>query len=179
MERKFNKIYRRLVKDEYDVEGHIAYSLYKLDKEKFIEDFIERNGGKIPAEDDLIPFHSFSCLDTQLSKYRLMANSVLQNFLGNVLQDSIKEIEEATAGNYQEILSDIIKPISPPSKWRQFWNGMFQSVAGAFIFALILAAIGFISFFRTSDINVTFTKENEKGAIMHSNPIQDTTSVIK
>ena len=61
------------------------------------------------------------------------------------------------------MLKEVVDPLKPTSKFRQFWSGVLQSIVGAFIFALILAAIGFITFFKTNDINISFTSnENSK-----------------
>ena len=90
MERKFNNIYRKLVDDEFDIGGHIAYSLYKADKECFIEDFKKRNDGQIPKEDDLLPFHNVSCLEPGLVRYKLMAKR--NKALSTILCKYVKEL---------------------------------------------------------------------------------------
>ena len=41
------------VEDENDLIGHIAYSLYKSNKIKYIEQYKEKNGGTTPKESDL------------------------------------------------------------------------------------------------------------------------------
>ena len=62
MARRYNFIYKQLVEKESDILGNIAYSLYKADKIKFIEDFKAKNGGKEPTEADFQPFHDFCCM---------------------------------------------------------------------------------------------------------------------
>lgn len=47
-----------------------------------------------------------------------------------------------------DILKEIIKPLLPKKKSTIFWHGVLQSVAGAFIFALIVATFVFIKSYK-------------------------------
>lgn len=163
MPRNYNYIYKKLVENSTDIVGHIAYALYKEDKIKYIAKYKEEHQGQEPNEQDLEPFHNISCLDGSLERYRLMATTVLQSFLNYSLEESTKEIEDQCVNSHKQMLKEVVDPLKPISKFRQFWSGVLQSIVGAFIFALILAAIGFITFFKTNDINISFTSnENSK-----------------
>ena len=70
-QRSYNYIYSKLVSDETDIFGHIAYALYKADKVEFIEKL--KNEGKEVTEEDLQPFHQISCLETTLERYKVQA----------------------------------------------------------------------------------------------------------
>lgn len=197
MQRNYNFIYKELVEHEYDIVGHIAYSLYKADKIKFIEAFKQKNNGKEPEDADLIPFHDTSCLEGYVERYKLTASFILEQFLNNSLDESKKEMEQKCLEDHKKMLAEVIvpltpiteerrkqllkeavvdklalisksehetmlkekvvDPLSPKSQTHQFWFGVSQSIAGAFIFAIFLAFIGFIALFKTNDINLSIT----------------------
>lgn len=147
MSRKYSFIFSRIVKDESDIVGHIAYALYKSDKVNYIENFKESNKRE-PADEDLDAFHSVSSQYETIRKYRFIASHILKDFLDDTLEESIDNIEQESNERHAEILKDVIKPLLPKKKWTLFWHGVLQSVAGAFIFALIVAAFVFIKNYR-------------------------------
>ena len=51
MARQYNFIYSKLVRDEDDFVGHIAYALYKAEKVAYIEKFKSEHGGQEPTEE--------------------------------------------------------------------------------------------------------------------------------
>lgn len=152
MARNYNFIYDKLVEDQNDIVGHIAYSLYKSDKVAFIEDFKLKNPGRELSEADLEPFHSMTCLPDSINRYRLKATDILNNMLNNTLSASIQNIEEKCQSSHEAMLARIVEPLKTG-----FWYGVWQSVVAAFIFALILAAVGFITLYKTNDINISIT----------------------
>jgi hypothetical protein len=144
MGRSYNIIHQKLVEDEGDVVGHIAYSLYKLRKADYIRDFKEKHNGQDLTEDDLIPFHNISCLNKSITAYKLEADAVLDIFLEKYLHKRTKEIEQEAINIQAAILDEIITPIKPPSKWKQFFWGTMQGLAGAIISTLIAIALFFL-----------------------------------
>ena len=147
MSRKYSYIFSRLVKDDSDIVGHIAYALYKSDKVNYIENFKESNKRE-PTDEDLDAFHSVSSQYESIRKYRFIASHILKDFLDDTLEESIENIEEECNERHAEILKEVIKPLLPKKKWTIFWHGVLQSVAGAFIFALIVAAFVFIKSYK-------------------------------
>lgn len=79
MSRQYNSIYGKLVRDEKDIIGHVAYSLYKAGKADYIEKFKSENG-KEPEEKDLEHFHKISCMDDAIFRYKMQATSILRSF---------------------------------------------------------------------------------------------------
>lgn len=156
MQRQYNYIYEKLVENENDIIGHIAYSLYKADKIKYIKSFQQTHSTAEIQEDDLRPFHEISCIDNTIDRYRLQAVQILQNFLDNALSEATVQIEKDTEKRQKEILADIIDPLKPKSKGQIFWNGVLQSILGAFIFAIIVAAFAFIASYSGTDIVISF-----------------------
>lgn len=144
MARTYNYIYKQLVSDENDVVGHVAYALYKSNKIEFIENFKKEHNGEEPSEDDLKPFHDVSCTPSSIKRYKTQAVQITCDFLDVTLSETTKQIEEDCVRNHSEYLKNIIEPLKPMSRKKQFWMGVWQSVLGAFFFALIVAAFAFI-----------------------------------
>lgn len=145
MARNYNFIYEKLVTNEQDVVGHVAYALYKSSKIEYIEKYKQEHNGQTPSESDLKPFHDISCTQSSIDRYRTKALEITGNFLDITLSESIKQIEHDLMTDQEQRLKGIIEPMKPASKWRRFWSGVFQSVLGAFFFAIIVAAFVFIT----------------------------------
>jgi hypothetical protein len=142
MSRKYNFIYSKLVEDNDDVVGHIAYSLYKNEKIEFIETFKEKHGSE-PTELDLEPFHISSCTNGSLERFKRMAIVILQEFTNELLGRTIKDIEHNVISNHKKYLRETVDEIKPPSIGMSYLHGILQSVLGAFLFLLLMAGIIF------------------------------------
>lgn len=156
MKRPYNCIYEKLVEDESDIIGHVAYSLYKSDKIKYINSHKENHDTDDLTDEELEHFHEISCLENNIERYKLEAVQILQLFLDNALSSATSQIEKDVEQRQKDILAQIIAPLKPKSKARTFWNGVLQSILGAFIFALIVAAFAFIAAYNGSDISISF-----------------------
>lgn len=123
-------VYNRLVKDENDVTGHIAYGLYKRAKAEFISKQQLRLGVTVIPEDVIDEFHA-SQTDYMLEFYRTSARQLLRNFLDSSYQADLtnekQEIAQEYAGKYHE-LAKAVKP--------SFWFGVLQSITASFLFLL-------------------------------------------
>ncbi len=151
MARQYNFIYKQLVEKESDIVGNIAYSLYKADKIKFIEDFKAKNGDKEPTEAEFQPFHDICCMESNINRYKMQALNILQGFLDDTLSATTKQIEKDLENNYKKELMDIVGKTTVKSF---SWN-VFQSVVGAFVFMLLMCGIVFL--FKFSEHQYTFT----------------------
>lgn len=146
--RKYNFLYKKIVQGERDVVGHIAYALYKDAKIKYIENYKAKNNGDEPTEDSLEYFHSISCLDEEVERYRLQATAILQDFSQNTLEETKKKMDKENA--------DLIKKIKP----RSFMYGVSQSIVGALLFMILIAAIIFGVTFSQKDYVITLGHGN-------------------
>lgn len=156
MAREYNYIYRRLVEDQSDIIGHIAYSLYKADKVQYINQFKEENGRE-PKEGELKPFHDASCMDGSLNGYKDLAVTILKDFLDNTLTEAMQQAEAECQKDYKENLREVVAPMTPISKTRRYGEGIMQSVVGALVFALLVAAIAFIIQFKGAEFTINVT----------------------
>jgi hypothetical protein len=141
MERKFSFMYSELVSSPEDMVGHIAYSLYKSNKIKFIEQFKAENGDKTPEESDLEAFHKAT--KSLAPALRIQAEQILTSFTELMLQDAIGEIEK----NQENVLRQIIQPIIPKEKspWDGFWMAVIVKGAQTVVVAAIIFLIIFLS----------------------------------
>lgn len=67
MSRQYNYIYDKLVTDDADIAGAIAYSLYKKEKQAFIENF-KQQYDKDPEEEDIASFHQIVSTPTNIDR---------------------------------------------------------------------------------------------------------------
>ena len=143
MSRKYNYIHQKIVNDDADVLGAIAYSIYKKEKQLFIEKFKAKNG-KDPEEDDIAKFHEIISTDSNIERFRMQAGGILQDFVNSTLSDTIHDIEEVCNENHLEQIGKAIAPLKPESKGKRFWGGVLQSVVGAVAFAVLVALVLFV-----------------------------------
>lgn len=146
MERKFSYIYSELVEDENDMIGHIAYSLYKSNKIKFIEQFKSENSDKTPTEDELHAYHK--AVKPSIPALRIQAEQILSNFTQLTMDETVFEIEADIKNNQEKTLKDIITPLIPPkpkSEWDGFWMGVLVKGVQTLILAVILFFLIFAS----------------------------------
>lgn len=158
MARNYSPVYNKIVHDEADIIGHIAYSMYKDEKIRFIEDFKNKHSVDDLSEDDIRYFNDINSSDTSIKRYRDSASLILQSFLDNSVSEAIDTAEKDMNQEHLNALKEIIKPVT------SFWKGVFQSIVGAFAFTLILCFIIFL--LSLSDHQYTFTiSGNGKAAI--------------
>ena len=163
MARNYSPVYNKIVHDEADLIGHIAYSMYKDEKIRFIEDFKNKHSVDDLSEDDIRYFNDINSSDTSIKRYRDSASLILQSFLDNSVSDAIDAAEKDMNQNHLNALKEIINPIT------SFWKGVFQSIVGAFAFTLILCLLIFL--LRFSDHQYTFTIGGNGNAAITENTI--------
>lgn len=153
MARKYSRLYKKIVKEERDVVGHIAYALYKEAKIKHIEDYKSRHNDEEPDEDYLEHFHNIACLDAEVSRYRIQATGILQDFIQNTIEEATSKMEKENEDKELRIRREMddIKP-------KSFIYGVGQSALGSLFLMLALAAMMF--FFIMSSHEYTFTIGN-------------------
>lgn len=127
----YNFIYTELVKNEDDILGIIAYSLYKRQKIEFIKGFKNKHG-RDPADADLSHFHEVSNSGFQLQAYRNQADKLAQDFLTISLETRAEELEQY----YETKVANEIKSYKP-----NYWLGVSQGVVASVIFVLLLGVL--------------------------------------
>lgn len=156
MPRQYNFIYSKLVRNEDDFVGHIAYAMYKAEKVAFIEKFKDEHGGQEPTETDLKPFNDMTSTDVRLASYMVSAERRFSDWLGGVLDEHGKVIEQDCNANHLSLISQAIKPLKAEPIWKQYLHGITQGVLGAFAFMLIMCFILFLLKFSDHQYTITF-----------------------
>lgn len=162
MARDYNNIYRILVKDRSDMVGRIAYSLYKEEKINWITDFRSKNKRK-PTDEELEsmfcgPHRHKDCID----RYRLHAESILQEFTDAALEETTTQIETECYNKIDERLSGVIDDFSKQLPEREglfarYFHGSIQSVIGTVLLALLVwLLVAVVGKFDISDLEIVF-----------------------
>jgi hypothetical protein len=122
----YNRVYESLVKDDKDIVGMLAYSIYKKQKQETIKEFIISNNGTRPSATDLESFHNFATQRTQLEIYRKQATGITQGLANSLLKAKQKDIKEIIDRHL--------------SKSKGFWSYMYgvsQSLVANFLWLII------------------------------------------
>lgn len=175
MSRKYNFIYSKLVEDNDDVVGHIAYSLYKNEKIEFIEIFKEKNGIE-PTESDLEPFHISSCTNGSLERFRRMAILILEEFTKEMLGRTIEDIERDIMLNHKKYLRETVDEIKPPSIGMSYLHGILQSILGSILFLLLMAGIVFAINLNKKGATISI---NDSNVSIEQTTIKDSININK
>jgi|SRR5471032_476805 len=125
---EYNFIYNRLVEDESDVLGGVAYAVYKRQKIEYVER-IQKNTDRLPNELELMFFHEHSNSGMQIESYKGQAMELVKSFLDTALSEEMKDLSDLYSDKSRQEVSKL-KP--------RFWFGVAQSVVGsvAFVFAV-------------------------------------------
>src|ERR1700761_8160102 len=158
---KYNLIYRKLVEDDDDLLGIIAYSLYKRQKFEFIKNF-KTKYGKEPEPSDFESFNDLAAGQLQLNSYFNEAQTLAQKFLDESLAADSAELED----KYSALAQETIRKAKP-----SFWFGVWQGCVASFIFVILIGVLVFFTWsvkqgFRqalenTFDIQITDTPSHK------------------
>lgn len=128
----YNHIFDKLVGDDNDFVGIVAYTVYKRQKIEWLKNFEADNGR--PATDAEIQagFSVVSNLPSQVAAYREQAVDLIDNFLDFAIGEQIEAIR-------QEIHKDaVVRAVKRP-----FWTSVAENVIAGFVASLItLGAAG-------------------------------------
>ncbi|WP_024953383.1 hypothetical protein [Cobetia crustatorum] len=131
MTQKYNKIHEKLVINENDFEGMIAYSIYKKEK----RDAIKKGF-------DVDEFTRLKLQANEIKKYKKEANELINIFLQTAIDEKIVSIRSQAFESFEKIAQAEMasKPI-----WKKFtrWHnngaaGMFGNLWTAIIIALFV-----------------------------------------
>ncbi|MFN9623627.1 MAG: hypothetical protein ACK587_12480 [Cyanobacteriota bacterium] len=131
----YNFIYEKLVESKDDINGMIAYALYKREKIEFIRSFLSKCG-RAPTEEERKSFFVSSNTDARLNAYRTQAGVIAREFLEISLEEKVKEIEGKWQEGYLQgqIGSDL-------KELKRFGPGVLQGVVSSWIFSFSIALV--------------------------------------
>lgn len=131
----YNYIYSKLVEDENDIFGIIAYSIYKRQKIEHLNKFKVEHGREA-TKTDLEPFKEFASSDTQLEFYQTQANHLVNSFIEFSISEYANNLESDFSNRVHQELAGVKN---------NFWTGVAQGVIASFLFVLLVGVIVFFS----------------------------------
>ncbi len=172
MARKYNFIFSKLVKDKNDIQGHIAYAIYKFEKVSHIEEFKKKNGRE-PNEEEIDAFHESCCNPARLEEYHSHAEQIIETFSNELLKGVADQIESDYIKNQDDHLKSVVKSVMP-STGNQYLHGIVQSILAAILLPLFLwICIMIVNKYNFGDIHITVGKEAVNPRQFETNPPVD------
>lgn len=140
MAKKYCSIYSKLVKNEGDMVGHIAYSLYKAEKVQYIKEQKKTMKVDVLPEKVVQEFSSGRDNQKSLEHYRGMAETILQKFIGGSFDDMSGQVIDEVTNRLTQHMDNSVLPLLPQkeSGWKRFWGGVAQSMVGTVVLAFIV-----------------------------------------
>ena len=163
-EKQYNYIYSKLVKDQNDVVGMLAYSIYKQHKIEFIEDFKKKKNAA-PTDSDIENFIMSSVTQSPLEKYRESANAVLSEIVAKSVQTELMSVDY-----------EVQKAVEPVVKKHSCSSGktICLNIVASFIFSIILVIIFILGYTTESGL-----REKTKAVIETIQGIPNDSTTIK
>lgn len=171
MAKKYCSIYSKLVQSEGDMVGHIAYSLYKAEKVRYIKEQKETMKVEVLPDEIVQEFASGRDNQTSLEHYRGMAETILQRFIGGSFDDMSGQVIDEVTDRLTQHMDHSVLPLLPKkeSGWKKFWNGVLQSIGGAIALSVIVWFFAnVVGKFSLGNISVTY---NDKDNLTNSEQV--------
>ena len=108
MEDNESYVFDKLVDNDHDILGQIAYTVYKYDKIAWIEKFKEKNG-KEPTEKQKIKFREDHCSEKCIKGYKSQAKEILDEYTQKVLDAFCDQIEKDYIEDIGEHLKEALE----------------------------------------------------------------------
>lgn len=137
-----HRMYSKLVDDENDIIGLVAYAIYKQHKIEYIEKVRKDNNGVDPSEEALKNFIQSSSTDSQIRKYRAEASSILSEVVINVTREQINEAEREMQDTYQTKIREAVKAETPGKG-----QTIILNIVGTALFSVIITIVFIIGNF--------------------------------
>lgn len=164
MAKKYCDIFSKLVQGDGDMVGHIAYSLYKLEKVQYISEYKKENNIDVVPDEIVQGFAVGRESQASIDHYRGMAESLLQDFMGGSFDDMSEQVISEVTGKLTKHIDDNIAPNLPKkeSGWSKFFNGCLQSIGGAIALSVIVWLFAnVVGKFSLGNISVTYNDKDK------------------
>ena len=140
----YNWVYKELVKDENDLTGAIAYSLYKRQKIEYINQCTEETG-KPPTDEQLAEFHRISSSTTSLEGYRLKADMLMSGLLQFATESIIDDLQNQNKEVIYKELQTLLSPIETEiAKKKSFKAMALEAMISVFGTIIVIILVGFL-----------------------------------
>lgn len=137
-------IYRMLVRDEEDVVGALAYSLYKMHKIEWLLQYKAEHDGRSPTPADLDAFHSIVAQESQIKGLLERGHTLATRFINNGLEqhDLDKEAELLQSALAHSLSAVVQRKLDEKRSWRGWLaDGMSALLVNLLTIVIIGAAV--------------------------------------
>lgn len=149
---KYNYFFNKIVENDDDFVGSIAYVLYKMNKIEYIEKFKKEHDNIEPDLIVLREWQNGECTESKLKNYKDLALQKSTEFVNHLQKDKEKklnklkselELRERKLNNGERLANEHEKELKQRDKYckvkskGQFWIGVSQSLIASFIFIVI------------------------------------------
>lgn len=131
--RTYSYIYSKLVKNESDILGHIAYSIYKSHKIAEIERLCAEKRVDSVADEDIEPFIKIAQTERQIQFYREHADALANAFLDSILSEALELRRQELESEYKEKYEKLLKSC----KSRPWYADVGIGILSSFLFLVI------------------------------------------
>lgn len=147
---KYNFIYSKLVTDEDDLIGLIAYGIYKKHKIEFITKIKEEQKHE-PTPEECNSFFAASTTESQLSKYRNQAETMLSEMVGNIANEELRRYENDMLRDYKKEITSCVDAMASkfPSNGKTFGLSVLAGILSSLLFTIMASIFYFVG--ETSD----------------------------
>lgn len=122
-----HQTFTKLVTDDKDFVGMVAYTIYKNEKLDWIAQFKAQNSNREPTEMELRQFNLTTDSDLRIQQYRQMAETSVNNFVRETIGDELTQYQVAVRDDA------IVKAAK-----KGFWQGIGENVLAGIIGAAIV-----------------------------------------
>lgn len=143
MARKYNHIFSKLVDDETDLIGLVAYGVYKNNKIEYLENFKKKNQRE-PSEDEIEQFNENSCSESSLRNYIRIAEANINDLMNETVYQEVEKQKLEFYNNQTTEIRSIVKDLKPKSPWEGFGLRVLQSFIASILVASLIFLIIFI-----------------------------------
>ena len=153
--RRYNKTYERLVLDENDLIGMIAYARYKQSKRAWLLRF-EQDEGRPPDPQEVFGSYVRAQGPDELNRLRAHAQGVLALYAETVVESQTPAIEdEALKAAQVQDARALHAEIERNTRW---WKAIGAGVAAAFLYSLLLIGAVLVFSWLGVDVLAVFEK---------------------
>jgi len=138
----YNPIFQTLVGGSRDLEGLVAYGLYKIAKREYVEGYRRRHGK--PPTPDVLDEYVNGWTESRIAGVQGQAKQALASFGEAVLEDAVEDIRrEAIEGKIESELAAFQQKLDAARR-SEFRRAVGYGIAAAFVYTLILIGIALI-----------------------------------
>lgn len=149
---KYHYFFNKIVKNDDDFVGSMAYVLYKRNKIEYIEKYKIEHENKEPDLSVLREWQNGECTESKLNNYKKLALQKSTDFVNHLQEDKEKkliklksdlDLRERGIKNREKQVREHEKDLKSRDKYCKvkskgnFWIGVLQSLLASFIFVAL------------------------------------------